>query len=405
MTASGLPLASTSQPTALEQLDDLGRRVRHPGDAGRLGGVERDGRRGPRVSTSTSPPTTRAPPYSASSSAARASATTVISGSTPRSKRLAASLGSRCRRAVRATPVGSQCAASSSTAVVPSPISVDAPPMTAASPIGPESSVISRSSVDSFRVRAVERGELLALAGQPDGDRPGDGVAVEGVHRLTELEHHVVGDVDGQRDAAHARLGQPAAQPPRARRGRVEPLHRDHGEAVAAVGVGDRDLPRGLARPDGRGGRARVAPRRGQPGAHLARDAAHGQAVAAVGRDRQLDDDVVQTCDRAGGRARRRDVGAVVPEHQDAGVVVADAELADRADHPVGDAVVGLPRGDLEAAREHGPGQRDDDGVADDEVGRAADDAPGLGLADVDLAVADRLLEAGQLLDLAGPCR
>jgi hypothetical protein len=66
---------------------------------------------------------------------------------------LAASLGSRWRRAVRATPVGSQCAASSSTAVVPSPISVEAPPMTAARPIGPLSSVISRSSVE--RVRTV----------------------------------------------------------------------------------------------------------------------------------------------------------------------------------------------------------------------------------------------------------
>ena len=260
---------------------------------------------------STTPPTTRAPPYSASSSAARASATTVISGSTPRSKRLAASLGSRCRRAVRATPVGSQCAASSRTAVVPSPISVDAPPMTAARPIGPVSSVISRSSVGQLPRDAVQGGELLALAGQPDGDRPGDGVAVEGVHRLAELEHHVVGDVDGQGDAADGGLREPAAHPPRARRGRVEPLHRDHREAVAALGVGDGHLPGGLARPGRRGDRARVAPRGGQAGAHLAGDPAHGQAVAAVGGDGQLDDDVVQPGDRAGGRARRRDVGAV----------------------------------------------------------------------------------------------
>jgi hypothetical protein len=35
--------------------------------------------------------------------------------------------------------------------VVPSPISVDAPPITAASPIGPDSSVITRSSLVSFR--------------------------------------------------------------------------------------------------------------------------------------------------------------------------------------------------------------------------------------------------------------
>ena len=201
-----LPSASTVAADGLEQLDDLGGRVGDPGHPGGLGDVERDRpAAAPRVSTSTMPPTTRAPPYSASSSAARASATTVISGSTPRSNRLAASLGSRCRRAVRATPVGSQCAASSSTRVVPSPISVDAPPITAARPIGPVSSVISRSSVGELPRRAVEGGELLPLARQPDGDRPGDGVAVEGVHRLAELEHHVVGDVDGEGDAADAR--------------------------------------------------------------------------------------------------------------------------------------------------------------------------------------------------------
>ena len=127
--------------------------------------------------------------------------------------------------------------------VVPSPISVDAPPMTAARPIGPLSSVISRSSVRQLPRGAVQGGELLPLARQPDGDRSGDRVAVEGVHRLAELEHHVVGDVDGERDAAHRGLGQAAAHPPRAGRGRVEALQRDHREAVAAVGVGDAHLP------------------------------------------------------------------------------------------------------------------------------------------------------------------
>ena len=69
-------------------------------------------------------------------------------------------------------------------------------------------------------------------------------------------------------------------------------------------------------------------------------------------------------------------------------MVVADAELADRADHPVGDVVVGRARGDREAAGQHGAGQGDDDQVADGEVAGAADDAARLRLADVDLAVA-----------------
>ena len=48
-----------------------------------------------------------------------------IVGSTPRSNRLDASLGSLCRRAVRAIDTGSKCAASSTTSVVAALISVD----------------------------------------------------------------------------------------------------------------------------------------------------------------------------------------------------------------------------------------------------------------------------------------
>ena len=283
MTRSGLPSASTSQPTALEQLDDLGRRVGDAGDPGRLG--RRRARsaaagRGCRRRRRRRRP--RAPPYSASSSAARASATTVISGSTPRSKRLAASLGSRCRRAVRATPVGSQCAASSSTFVVPSPISVDAPPMTAARPIGPVSSVISRSSACSFRVVPSSVVSFSPSRASRTMIGPGDGVAVEGVHRLAELEHHVVGDVDGQGDAADGGLRQPAAHPPRARRGRVEALHRDHREAVAAR-RGRRPRPARRGSPDQAGGvdRARVAPV-GAPG----RCPSRGRCRASTGSSR-----------------------------------------------------------------------------------------------------------------------
>ena len=58
-------------------------------------------------------------------------------------------------------------------------------------------------------------------------------------------------------------------------------------------------------------------------------------------------------------------------------MVGADAELVDRADHAVRDVPVRLPRGEQEAARKRGAGQRHDDEVADDEVVGAADDAAG----------------------------
>ena len=105
---------------------------------------------GPGPATVT-PRSTSAPPSEASSAHARASAGPATSGSTPRSNRLDASLGSLCRRMPREIVAGCQCAASSTTSVVSGPISVAAPPMIPASAIGPDSSVTSRSSGSSVR--------------------------------------------------------------------------------------------------------------------------------------------------------------------------------------------------------------------------------------------------------------
>ena len=68
-----------------------------------------------------------------------------------RSKRLDASDGNPCRRKVWETLAGAKVAASSTMAVVSAETSVVSPPMTPAIPIGPESSVISRSSAVSVR--------------------------------------------------------------------------------------------------------------------------------------------------------------------------------------------------------------------------------------------------------------
>lgn len=61
----------------------------------------------------------------------------------------------------------------------------------------------------------VEGGDLLALRGAADTDGAFDAGAVVGVQRLAELQHHVVGDVDGERDRAHPGLLQPARHPQR----------------------------------------------------------------------------------------------------------------------------------------------------------------------------------------------
>ena len=125
----------------------------------------------------------------------------------------------------------------------------------------------------------------------------------------------------------------------------------------------------------------------------LAGQAADRQAVAAVRGDGDVEHVVAQLQQRRAASATRLEIR--LGKHQDAGVVVAEAELARRADHPVGDVAVGLARGDREAAGQHGAGQRDHDDVADREVVRAADDAAGTRAVvvrtDVDLAPADRL--------------
>jgi len=62
--------------------------------------------------TTVNPSAPIASPCSMSRSTQRCNATAAICGSTPRSKRLAASLGSLCRRTTREIDTGSQCAAS-----------------------------------------------------------------------------------------------------------------------------------------------------------------------------------------------------------------------------------------------------------------------------------------------------
>ena len=71
-------------------------------------------------------------------------------------------------------------------------------------------------------VLVVERRQALLRLGPAHDDGAGDLGRVVGVERLAELEHHVVGDVDGERDGAHARLGRAASASTRgsARRGR-----------------------------------------------------------------------------------------------------------------------------------------------------------------------------------------
>jgi hypothetical protein len=69
---------------------------------------------------------------------------------------------------------------------------------------------------------SVEQNQLFALFGHPHADAAVDFGEVEGVQRLTQLQHHVVGDVDGSVDAAHLGATQALNHPQRRRLGQVD---------------------------------------------------------------------------------------------------------------------------------------------------------------------------------------
>ena len=78
-------------------------------------------------------------------------------------------------------------------------------------------------------VDAVERPKPLARACPPHHDLPpGEPVVIEGMHRLTELEQHVVGDVDDIADRADAGGRQSVGEPLR----RGPDAHLEHLRAV-----------------------------------------------------------------------------------------------------------------------------------------------------------------------------
>ena len=151
-------------------------------------------------------PTQRAPAVSTSSWVASLAAGSARYGSTPFSQRFEPSVRRRRRSEVRKMVVGSKLAASSSTSVVDSPISVSSPPMIPASATERSASAIIRSVGSSLRstpsrVRIVSPG-----TGAADDDLPAlQGGQVEGVQRVAEREHDVVGHVHDVGDRAHSR--------------------------------------------------------------------------------------------------------------------------------------------------------------------------------------------------------
>ena len=88
---------------------------------------------------------------------------------------------------------------------------------------------------------AIERPHRFPVLRASDDDAMvGDPVEVEGVHRLTEFEHHVVRDVDDVADGADSGVAEPPPHPVR-RGADVDALHDAGAVAHAEVRRFDRD--------------------------------------------------------------------------------------------------------------------------------------------------------------------
>src|SRR5580704_9158254 len=145
--------------------------------------------------TSTTPASSSPPASCRMSSAARREASSAVSGSAPRPKRVEASVWSFRKRAALRTAIGSNQAHSMRIFFVEKEISVSAPPMTPPMPTArdPSPSKTTESEESSVRSRP-SRVRVFS---------PGFVVVVR-VKRVAELEHDVIGDVDYVADAGDA---------------------------------------------------------------------------------------------------------------------------------------------------------------------------------------------------------
>ena len=121
-------------------------------------------------------------------------------------------------------------------------------------------------------------------------------VVVEGVQRLAQLPHHVVGHVDQVVDRAQAHRAQPLGEPGRRRACTVSPVMTRAQKRGQRSGAVDLDARRASPRPVSPSFTATCGKRNGRAGerGHLARHAHHRERVGPVRRDLDLEDRVVE---------------------------------------------------------------------------------------------------------------
>ena len=176
-------------------------------------------------------------------------------------------------------------------------------------PIAAARSASAMTSMSGVERRARRRRACACVSpgrGAADDERPaGQPLEVERVHRLAELEHHVVGDVDDVVDRADAGGLEPLGS--QAGDGPMRDLEHLRAVARAEVGVLDGDVERLAAGPAGPASRSVRQLQRQRPRSPTPRARAdHAQAVGPVRGDLEVDHRLAAVLDRRDLEAAQR---------------------------------------------------------------------------------------------------
>ncbi|MNZ51454.1 hypothetical protein D3C78_692690 [compost metagenome] len=175
---------------------------------------------------------------------------------------------------------------------------------------------------------AVQQHQLLASLGHAHADAALDLGKIEGMHRLAQLEHHVVGHVDCRVDGAHVGTAQTLDHPQRSRARQVDVA--DHPAEVARAGLAGQhfDVAHFVMHRRYRGN-DRAGHRSIVQGTNFTGQTDNRQAVAAVGGQVDLDAGIVEVEVAANVLAHRRIGGQL----EQAVVLFADLQFGGRAEH------------------------------------------------------------------------
>ena len=159
----------------------------------------------------------------------------------PRSKRMLASVFSPRALLVRRTDSALKCALSKTIVLVSFVTSESPPPMTPATATARSASAMTSISGDSSRCFPSSVSSDFARSGRPHANlAAAEASMVERMHRLTELEQHVVGDVHDVAGGPHAGGAQARLHPVRRRSDRH--VRDCAGVARTQIGVLDDDV-------------------------------------------------------------------------------------------------------------------------------------------------------------------